>query len=432
MHRPPLTCSRRRFVHQAVVGAAALGAAVAPARRARAEDADPIEIGFMGLRARGSELLNDFIATRQVHVAWLCDVHQPTLEAATKRVGTQQVRPAKTTDDFRRILEDRRVQAIVIAAPDHWHAPAAILALKAGKAVYLEAPLAHNPREGELLVETVRRSRGLLQVGLQHRSVPWIAEILRRVRAGEFGTIHFARAWHTDRRGTIGFGQLAPVPAGLNYDLWQGPATDRPFRDNLLPDNWRWFWNWGTGELGLHGVHWLDLARWGLSLDGPVRVASAGGRHHFEDDQETPDTQVVSYDFGRHTIVWEHRSCLPQPLLGEPAGVAFLGEKASAILGPTGFRVLDPHGKEIQRQEGSLSSVPHITAFLANVLKRSAPPIVGVDEAHKSTQLCHLGNIAQRVGRSLRVNPETRQVRDDREAAALWLRSYRAGWEPSP
>lgn len=431
MHRLPLNYSRRRFLHQAIA-VAGIGAAVSPVRRARAQEVDPIEIGFVGLRSRGSELLNDFNATRQVHVAWLCDVHGPTLDAATKRVNSQQARPAKTTDDFRRMLEDRRVQAIVIATPDHWHAAAAMLALKAGKAVYLEAPLAHNPREGELLIETVRRTRGLLQVGLQLRSVPWVTGILQRIRAGEFGPIHFARAWFTGERPSIGFGQLAPVPEGLQYDLWQGPAPERPFRDNLLPGNWRWFWNWGTGELGLNGVHWLDLARWGLRLECPLRVASAGGRYHFEDDQETPDTQTVTYDFGRHTLVWEHRSCLPQPVEGETAGVAFLGDKASVILGPSGYRIRDPHGKEIDRHEGSLSTAPHVAGFLAGFQNRATTNPASVEDAHASTQLCHLGSIAHRVGRSLRLNPDTRQVRDDRDAAALWHRSYRPSWEPAP
>jgi len=408
-----------------------LGAvAAASSGRARAAEADPTTVAFVGLQSRGTELLNEFVATRQVHVAWLCDVHQPALDAATKRVGALQVRAAKTTPDFRRILEDRRVQAIVFATPDHWHGPAAMLALKAGKAVYLEAPLAHNPREGELLVECVRRTRGLLQVGLQLRSVPWVNEILQRVRAGEFGPTHFARAWFTGQRESIGYGQLAPVPEGLQYDLWQGPAPDRPFRDNLLPGNWPWFWNWGTGEIGLNGVHFLDLARWGLNLDCPFRVASAGGRYHFEDDQETPDTQTVTYDFGRHTLVWEHRSCLPQPIEGDATGVAFLGEKATVILGPSGYRIRDPHGKEIHRHEGSFTTAPHVAAFLASVEKRGVANPANVDDAHKSTLLCHLGNMAHRVGHSLRLNPETRQVRDDRDAAALWHRSYRPGWEP--
>ncbi len=430
MHRLSHRLTRRRFVRQAGTATVALAATTtAGLRRAFAAEVDPIEVAFVGLGDRGAQLLEAFIATRRIRVAWLCDVHQTAVEAA-QRIAGLQGRPPKTTSDFRHVLDDRRTQAVVMATPDHWHAPAAILALKAGKAVYLEAPLAHNPREGELLVECARRTRGVIEVGFQHRGIPWVREIVERIRSREFGPVHFTRAWHTDRRGAIGFGQLAPVPAGLDYDLWQGPAPDRPFRDNLLPGNWRWFWNWGTGELGLHGVHYLDIARWALDLDCPLRVASAGGRYHFVDDQETPDTQTVTYEFGRHTLVWEHRSCLPQPVEGEPAGVSFHGEKASVILGRSGYRILDPRGREMHRFEGASSSSPHIEAFLARILRRGTDPTASVEDGHRSTLLVHLGNIAHRVGHSVALNPETRQVRDDRDAAALWHRAYRTGWAP--
>ncbi len=432
MHRSNPNWTRRRFIERTGAGTTALlAAATGPGLpHSRGAEAEKLEIGFIGLRSRGTELLNEFLANPQVQVAWLCDVDQRALDKAGQTVAGRQVRAFKTTPDFRRILDDRRTQAVVIATPDHWHAPASVLAVKAGKAVYVEPPFSHNPREGEILVDLVRRNRGLLRVGLQRRSVPWIQEILQRVRSGEFGNIHFARAWHTAHRPGIGFGRLAPVPEWLNYELWQGPAPDRPYRDNVVHDNWSSFWHWGTGDLGTHGVHWLDLARWGLDLECPVRVSSAGGRYHFEDDQECPDTQVVTYDFGHQTLVWEHRSVLPQPLDGEPAGVSFLGEKGSVILGNTGYRILDPQGKELQKTAGSVPSAPHVGHFLASLPTRNEPPAASATEGHLSTLLCHLGNISQRLGRSIRVNPETRQVREDREAASLWHREYRPGWQP--
>lgn len=424
--------TRRRFVRQAGTAAATFAAATTTiSRRAFAAEVDPIEVAFVGLGERGGQLLETFVATGRIRVAWLCDVHQAAIDSA-QRLAARQGRPPRTTSDFRHVLEDRRTQAVVLATPDHWHATAALLALKAGKAVYLEPPLAHNPREGELLVEGARRTRGIIDVGFQHRGIPWVREIVDRLRAREFGPVHFTRAWHTDQRGSIGFGQLAPVPAGFDYDLWQGPAPDRPFRDNLLPRNWRWFWNWGTGESGLHGVHYLDIARWALDLDCPLRVGSAGGRYHFVDDQETPDTQTVTYDFGRQTVVWEHRSCVPQPVEGEPSGIEFVGEKASVIIGRVGYRILDPRGREIRRVEGedTVSASHAVGAFLSRILRRGTDPAAGVEDAHKSTLLVHVGNIAHRIGHSVALNPETRQVRDDREAAALWHRAYRNGWEP--
>lgn len=431
MHASAPNRSRRHFLRQAATAAAAASLPGGAFHPASAAEPDKLEIGFVGLGPRGSELLRAFVDTRQVQATWLCDVDSNALDRAYKSLAPLQVRPPKTTPDLRRILDDRRVRALVIATPDHWHTPAALLALKAGKAVYLESPVSHNPREGELLTDAVRHTRGFLQAGLPLRSVPWIADIAERIRSGEFGPIHFSRAWFTSQRPTIGFGHLAPVPAGLHYELWQGPAPDRPFRDNLLPRNWHWFWHWGTGELGLHGVELLDLARWALQLDCPVRVASAGGRHHFEDDQETPDTQTVTFDFGHHTLVWEHRSCLPLPLDGESAGVAFLGEKASVILGDAGYRILDPKGRELQRVTGTRPLAPHVTQFLDALRKPGQAPATSAEDAVRSTLLAHLGNISHRVGHSLEINPESRQVRDDRHAAALWSRDYRPGWQPT-
>jgi len=430
MPRPTQAWSRRTFTRR--TGMALLSGALAPLafRRSHAAETEKTNIAFVGLGVRGSALLQEIVVTKNSHISWLCDVDPRALQDAGKTVAAHQTRAFKTTPDFRRILDDRRVQAVVIAAPDHWHVPATLLALKAGKAVYLESPLSHTPREGELLVESTRRNRAILHIGHQRRSVPWIREILQRVRSGEFGAVHLARAWYTDRRSGIGFGQLAPVPQGFDYDLWQGPAPARPFRDNLLPGNWRRFWHWGGGELIDQGVHLLDLARWGLGADCPIRLSSAGGRYHFDDDQETPDTQIVTFDFGLQTLVWEHRSCLPQPIDGETSGVAFHGEKTTVILGNGGLRIVDPSGQTIQTTPAEVSTTPHIQTFLKAVADRTFTDPATIDEACKSTLLCHLGNISHRTGRSLRMNPETRQVRDDRDAASLWSREYRAGWQP--
>lgn len=430
MQSPTRHWSRRTFARR--TGTAFLGAALAPftSRPTHAAEVEKLDIAFMGLGVRGSFLLQEILASKTVHVSWLCDVDSRAVEAAGKTVAGQQTRAFKTTPDIRRVLEDRRVQAVVIAAPNHWHVPATLLALKAGKAVFVESPFSHTPREGELLLDSARRNRGVLHVGHPYRSLPWIREILQRVRTGEFGAVHLARAWYTDRQTGIGFGQLAPTPDGFDYDLWQGPAPLRPFRSNLLPAHWRRFWHWGGGDLVDQGVHLIDLARWGLGAECPIRVHSAGGRFHFEDDQETPDTQIVTFDFGLQTLVWEHRSCLPQPIDGETAGVAFHAENATVILSSSGFRILDPAGKQTQATPADSSPKSHIQAFLAAAAKRTPSDPASIEDACKSTLLCHLGNISHRVGRSLRMNPETRQVRDDREAASLWTREYRTGWQP--
>jgi predicted dehydrogenase len=399
--------------------------------RTQAQAEEKIQIGFMGLNSRGAALLSEFLKTNRVIVTWLCDVDRRAIDAAGQKVREQQGLPFRTTADFRQMLDDRRMRALVIATPDHWHAPAAILAAQAGKDVYLEKPVSHNPREGELMVEAFRRSRTVLQGGLQRRSLPWVVQAMNRLRAGELGPIHFARGWYADNRGGIGFGQLAPIPEWLDYSLWQGPATERPFRDNIVHYNWHWFWHWGTGELGNNGVHFLDLVRWGLDLKCPARVTSAGGRHFFDDDQETPDTQVVTYDFGDRTVVWEHRSCQPQPSEEEAAGVAFYGRRGTLIIGSDGYRILNLAGAETHRVEGGVATGPHVGNFLDCIVHRGRTPASTAVDGHLSTLMCHLGNIALRTGGSIEVNPETQQLRDAGAAARYWSREYRPGWQPS-
>ena len=185
----------------------------------------------------------------------------------------------------------------LVAAPDHWHAPAAILACQAGKHVYVEKPCCHNPREGELAIAAARRHKRVVQVGTQRRSWPGVIEGIDKLRTGAIGRVLYSRGWYNNRRASIGHGKPAPVPAWLDYTLWQGPVPERPYRDNILPYFWHWYWHWGTGELGNNGVHALDMCRWGLGVDYPTHVSSGGGRYRYDDDGQTPDTHTVTYDF---------------------------------------------------------------------------------------------------------------------------------------
>ncbi len=421
-----LTPNRRSFI-RSTVAAAATAPFILPGRAAEVEK---LELGFMGLNSRGAALVKDFLGTGRVIVTWLCDVDQRAVDKVGAMVKETQVRAFRTTANFQHLLEDRRLQGLVIATPDHWHAIATLQALKAGKPVYVEKPLSHNPREGERVVEAQRKTRVPVQVGLQRRSVPWVRSAVQRVQDGELGEVHFARTWYGNRRESIGFGQLAPVPDWLDFALWQGPAPTRPFRDNVVHYNWHWFWHWGTGELGNNGVHFLDLVRWALKLDCPDRVTSAGGRYYFRDDQETPDTQVVTYEFGSTTVVWEHRSCQPSTLEGEDSGVAFYGTKASLVLGSSGYRILDLAGRELARVEGKVPSTPHVSEFLDVVEDRGKVLSAPAEEGHLSTLLCHLGNIAHRTGQALTLNAKTRQLREPGAAARFWSREYDSAWTP--
>jgi predicted dehydrogenase len=423
--------SRRQFLQVASASTvAALSPTFARAQTTSATASAPVQIGFMGLNGRGQALIDAFLATQRTQVRWLADVDRRALESAGKRVHARQSQPFQVTHDFRRALEDPQLDALVIAAPVHWHAPAAILALQAGKHVYLEKPVSHNPQEGEWLVAAARQAGKVVQVGLQRRSVPWVQEALDKVRSGELGPVRFTRAWYTNRRGSIGHGQSTPVPEWLDYSLWQGPAPERPFQSNVVHYNWHWFWHWGAGELGNNGVHFLDLVQSALQLPYPTRVLASGSRDWFDDDQETPDTQIVTYEFPGAIVLWEHRSCLPLGLEGEATGIAFQGRDATLILGTQGYRILDPKGTVTHQASGDVPTVPHVHRFLDAMAQPDIQPSAPVDEAHRATLLCHLGNIAYRHRAPIELDPTTGRPRNDEVTARYWGREYRNGWQP--
>jgi predicted dehydrogenase len=331
--------------------------------------------------------------------------------------------------DFRRILDDPGVDALVVAAPDHWHAPAAILACSAGKHVYMEKPASHNAREGELAVAAARKFNRVVQVGTQRRSMPKVVEAIELIRGGALGPVRFARGWYTNTRGSIGRGNPAPVPPWLDWALWQGPAPERPYQDNVVHYNWHWFWHWGTGELGNNGIHALDLCRWGLGVDYARRITSGGGRYHFTDDQESPDTNVVTFDFGDRAISWEGRSCQRHGIEGSGFGASFHGEKGTLVIDGANYTLFDAGDKPASKMAGSGSDDPHLKNFL-DCIRSGRRPNADIEEGHKSTLLCHLGNIAWRVGRTVNCDPRTGRIVGDKGAARLWGREYRKGWEP--
>lgn len=423
----PQPLSRRRFAH--TLGVAAAGAALARTLRADDPPAERVTLGVMGLNGRGTALCEAFAAAGGATIAYLCDVDERAIGKATAALASAQREAPRGVRDFRKILDDRRVDALVVATPDHWHAPATILACAAGKHVYVEKPASHSGREGELMVEAARKHNRVVQLGTQRRSAADHREAIERLRGGEIGRVLLARSWYAGGRGSIGRGTPAPPPAWLDWSLWQGPAPERPFRDNLVHYQWHWFWHWGTGELGNNGVHSIDVCRWGLGVDYPLRVTSAGGKYRFDDDQETPDTHLVSFDFGPATITWEGRSWHRAGAEGSSYGVAFYGEKGSLLLGDKAPRFVSLDGARSTTVTASSAGEPHVKNFL-DCIRSGARPNADIEEGHKSTLLCHLGNIAHRTGRSVRLDPQTHQIVDDPQAAALWTREYRPGWEP--
>jgi predicted dehydrogenase len=287
----------------------------------------------------------------------------------------------------------------------------------------------HNLHESELLVAAARRHKRVVQMGNQRRSWPWVIEAIESLRAGELGNVYFARGWYTNHRASIGHGKPAAVPDWLDWTLWQGPAPERPFRDNLLHYNWHWFWDWGTGELGNNGVHSLDLARWGLGVDCPRRVTCGGGRYHYQDDWETPDTYVASFDFGGKGIAWECQSCDPHGFEGAGFGVTFYAEKGSMSIAGNNRRVYDLNDKLVREVKGKGDDVLHFANFIDGIREGKALRSE-IKDGQKSTLLCHLGNIAWRTGQTVNFDPVARKIVGDKAAGALTRREYRRGWEP--
>ena len=448
--------NRREFLRDGTIlgaGLAGLGAAASLARGAEAAQAgaaaapgaaEPFVIGVIGTGGRGQALAAGFAALPGVSVKYVCDVDdamiakaqqavaQPVAARPTAAPGSPTPIATQPVKDLRRVIEDKDVHAVVIATPDHWHAPASILACQAGKHVYVEKPCSHNPREGELLVEAARKYDRVVQHGTQRRSWPGVVKAIEAVRGGEIGAVRFARTWYAADRGSIGRGKRVPPPSNLDYALWQGPAPERPYQDNVIHYNWHWFWHWGTGELGNNGVHFLDLARWGLNVDYPKRVISAGGRYCFADDQETPDTQTTTFDFGDRLILWECRSCQPRGIEGQKAGISFHGDKGTLLIEGNGFRVYGRDDKLVHAvtdRAGNIDAA-HLQDFV-DAARTGRRPCADIEEGHRSTLLCQLGNIAGRTGGALEVDPKTGHIVNDKDAVErYWGREYRPGWEP--
>lgn len=381
----------------------------------------------MGVSGRGSSLAKTFQQQSGVEVAYICDVDSRHVTRGVEMIRTLGGSPEGITD-FRRMLDDKSVDAIVVATPNHWHAPATILACAAGKHVYVEKPCSHNPQEGEWMVAAARKHNRCVQLGAQRRSWPAIQEGMQRLQAGDIGRVYAASCGYWNLRGSIGTGKIAEVPKELDYKLWQGPAPEVPFKTNFLHYNWHWFWHWGNGELGNNGIHWLDICRWGMGVDFPVRVTSSGGRYRFEDDQETPDTQLTSFEFAEGKIIsWEGYSCSRN----RPESIVFRGEKGMMSIDGAGYTIYDPRDKELEKKSDKGGDAIHIDNFIQAVRNDSPESLTAeIEEGHRSTLLTQLGNIAHRTGRALNCDPRSGRILDDPEAMSHWRREYAPGWEP--
>ncbi len=437
---------RRDFLLRA--GATGLGLAIAnglpasaaPVRRSANEK---VVVAVLGLNGRGVVHAHNFAALPNSEVAYLCDVDSTVLGKVADGMSKRQERACRSIVDFRRALDDPSVDVVSIATPDHWHAPMAILAMKAGKHVYLEKPCGHNPREGEILVAAAKKYGKHVQQGSQQRSSPRTIDALRMIREGVIGTPYLVRAWYANSRTGIGKGKSAPVPSNLDYELWQGPADRTPFRDNVVHYNWHWFKRWGTGEICNNGTHEIDIARLALGVDYPTSVTSIGGRYHYQDDWEFPDTQEVSFEFaGGKQIIWQGNSCNGLRTFERGRGTAIYGTGGAIVLDRDGWVQYDLRHRivkqDIEAKKGDgleLTGDDAATSVhmqnLLGAIRTGEPLRAPIDDAAKSVLLCHLGNIAHYTGRKLITSPRDGLIVGDTGAMKHWSRTYAPGWAPS-
>ncbi len=424
---------RRKFLRDAGLGAAALAFGARPVSAAQRRK---VVVGVIGPGGMGTAHLRLLAGRQDVEVAYVCDPDRDRLAAAARHVQSATGQAPNAVEDMRRVLDDARVEAVFIATPDHWHAPGAILALDAGKHVYVEKPASHNIREGRLIVEAAKRSRKCLQVGTQTRSTAVPREAMERLHRGEIGEVMVAKAWNSQRRSTIGKSQPTAPPENLNYDLWVGPAPMVPYRPNMLPGVWRWWYDFGVGDIGNDGVHDIDVALWGLGVTThPSRATCLGGKYFFDDDMQFADTQYAVLEYpvagkpGKmKQLIFEQRIWSPYVQEGYENGAAFYGTDGILIIGHSvGWKLYGPRNELRAERAGSVDLPAHHDNFLNCVRGDEKRLNADAMAGHLAATICHLANISARVGRTLRFDPEKEEILGDGEAARLVRRKYREG-----
>jgi predicted dehydrogenase len=388
---------------------------------------DDLRVGVAGIRGRGNGLANEFNDLDGVRIVALCDVDSNVLEQRVKQYKDRN-QSVKGYGDYRRMLEDKSIDIIAVATPDHWHVPLAAASIIAGKDVYVEKPISHTITEGRLLINLARKHGKMVQHGTQIRSTDGTIEAIEYLKSGKLGKIRMAKAINCQLRGPIGRVADSETPPGVNYDLWLGPAPKRPFNKNRFHYNWHWFWDYGTGDTGNDGIHQIDIARWGLGVEMPKAVSCSGGQLFYDDDHQTPDTQVATFEYDDVYLMFEMRLWTPYGLEGHDNGDIFYGDEGTLSIGRKGWQVTFKNGKE--GPGGPRGSYKHAQNFVNAVRSRKAGDLyAGVEVGHCSAALCHMANIAMRVGHRLKFDAVNERFIDDTEANTYLTKQYREGYE---
>jgi predicted dehydrogenase len=406
---------------------------------------DRLNFAVIGLNGRAYAHLSALHSNRaKARIAYVCDVETRILakfaEATTHVMGEAP----KTEQDFRKVLAMRDIDAITIATPDHWHAPMAILGLKAGKNVYVEKPCSHNPSEGDLLVRAQEKYGKVVQMGSQQRSSPHTIEIVDKIHNGHIGHAYFAKAWYANVRKSIGHGEVVPVPATLDWDLWQGPAPREQYRSNVQPYNWHWFKTWGTGESLNNGTHEVDVCRWALGVGYPNSASATAGRFHFKDDWQFYDTMDTSFKYDNCELSWQGLCCNGMRTYNRDRGSLIMGTEGSVVVDRDGYEVYDLNGKmtdsyRVPKNNANSSrdtigadsmTDAHFANFIAGI-QTGAKLNQPIAQGNVAVTLMQLSNIAWEVNRELKTDPQNGKILHDEEAMKHWGRSYQSGWEPT-
>ncbi|MFZ3381507.1 MAG: Gfo/Idh/MocA family oxidoreductase [Candidatus Acidiferrales bacterium] len=436
--------TRREFLDTLAVGAAGLAVETAAKSYERILGAnDRLNFAVIGLNSRAYAHLSALKANRgTARISHVCDVDSNILKKFADSAQREMGEAPATEKDFRAILEQKDVDAITIAAPDHWHAPMAIAGVRAGKHVYVEKPCSHNPAEGVMLVQAQQKYGKLVQMGTQQRSSPHTIEIIEKIRGGIIGRPYYAKAWYSNVRKSIGTGKEAPVPPQLDWDLWQGPAPRRAYSDNVHPYNWHWFSIYGTGETLNNGTHEVDVCRWAMGVDYPQRVSASGGRYQFKDDWQFYDTLITSFEYEDALISWEGKSCQGMKFYGRDRGSTIMGTTGTVLVDRDGYEIYDLKGTKTSefRVSGSKTSSSdligadsmtdaHFANFIAAIRtgeKLNAPVAVG----NVAVTMLQLSNIAWEVNRELHLDTTDGRIQNDPDAMKMWGREYEKGWAP--
>ncbi|MEO1994264.1 MAG: Gfo/Idh/MocA family oxidoreductase, partial [Planctomycetaceae bacterium] len=425
-----MSLNRRQFLGS---GALAVGALSQVTRCGTAAPAsERVRLAVLGC-GRGGSLASWFQKFPDSEVAVVCDVDLNRAGALCERLEKQSGHKPEAVQDFRRLLDRADIDALVVATPDHWHAPVTIHACAAGKDVYVEKPASHNVHEGRLAVQAARKYGRIVQHGTNLRAAPHYQEAWKLLREGVIGKVLMAKAINNQRRGRRAHQPDQPVPAGVDYDLWLGPAPKRDFNMNHFHHGWHWLWPYGTGDLGNDGVHQVDLARWALGLKAPNAVSCSGAKLGSKGDaQQTPDTMVVTWEYDDLLFVFEQRDFTPYRMLGHRLDNdnIFYGDKGYMMVDRDGYRVIYKNERGPEFQKTWQDDGAHYRNFIDCVKSRQRENLIAdIEEGHYSALLCHLGNIAYRTGKRLEFDPETELFKGDAQASSMLSRDYRKGYE---